>query len=73
MSEQNETNPRIAQAANAWQENEPVKRQLDAIDSHDAVMADIIHFLDWATTVDERFLPLLQIRATDLLRKVRSL
>lgn len=71
--EPNETNPRISQAANAWHDNQPVQRQLDAIDSHDALMAEVVHFLDWASTVDERFLPLLQIRATDLLRKVRSL
>jgi hypothetical protein len=74
MDDTNETNPRISQAANAWSEHEPLRIALDAIsDRDDDIMAEITHFLDWATSVDDRFLPLLQIRATDLLRKVRAM
>ena len=47
-----ETNPRISQAANAWRENQPVKHQLDMIDAREALFWEMAAFVTAVAAAD---------------------
>jgi hypothetical protein len=51
----------------------PAEQMLDTVTQRQEFMANVVHFLDFASTVDPRYLEFLHIRAEELLQKFRSL